>query len=85
MRFVTIQSGRGIVPECVSAVVQIALGDQIAPGACMKTAGMVKSCLEIYSACNGSIPLQLRAKIYSGPAVPMGFLTLPERRRRKKS
>ena len=27
-------------------------------GACMKTAGMVKSCLEIYSACNGAAPLQ---------------------------
>ena len=32
--------------------------DQIAPGSCMKTVGMVKSCLEIYSTCNGSIPLQ---------------------------
>lgn len=75
----------GIVTECVSDVEQIASEEQIAPGSCMKTAGMVKSCLEIYSACNGSAPLQLRAKIYSGPAVPMGFLTLPERRRRKKS
>ena len=52
-------------------------------GACMKTDGMVKSCLEIYSACNGAASLQLQAKIYSGSAVPMGFLTLPERRRRK--
>lgn len=42
----------GIVPECVSDV------EQIAPGSCMKTAGMVKSCLEIYSACNGLVPLQ---------------------------
>lgn len=33
-------------------------GDQIAPGSCMKIAGMVKSCLEIYSACNGAAPLQ---------------------------
>ena len=31
-------------------------------GACMMTAGMVKSCLEIYSACNGAAPLQLQAK-----------------------
>lgn len=44
-------------------------GDQIAPGSCMKISGMVKSCLKIYSACNCSVPLQLRAKIYSGPAV----------------
>ena len=51
----------------------------------MKTDGMVKSCLEIYSACSGAAPLQLQAEIYSGPAVPMGFLTLPEHRRRKKS
>lgn len=43
--------------------------DQIAPGSCMKIAGMVKSCLEMYSTCNGSAPLQLRAKIYSGQAV----------------
>ena len=43
--------------------------DQIAPGSCMKIAGMVKSCLEIYSACNGAAPLQLRAKIYSGPTM----------------
>ena len=35
----------------------------------MKISGMVKSCLKIYSACNSSVPLQLRAKIYSGPAV----------------
>lgn len=43
--------------------------DQIAPGSCKKIAGMVKFCLKIYSACNSSVPLQLRAKIYSGPAV----------------
>ena len=47
--------------------------DQIAPGSCMKTVGMVKSCLEIYSTCNGSAPLQLRAKIYSGSAVRWDF------------
>ena len=45
------------------------IGNQIAPGSCMKISGMVKSCLKIYSACNSSVPLQLRAKIYSGPAV----------------
>lgn len=38
-------------------------------GSCMKISGMVKFCLKIYSACNSSVPLQLRAKIYSGPAV----------------
>ena len=43
--------------------------DQIAPGSCMKISGMVKSCLKIYSTCNSSVPLQLRAKIYSGPAM----------------
>ena len=32
--------------------------EQIAPGSCMKIAGMVKFCLEIYSACNGAAPLQ---------------------------
>lgn len=31
-------------------------------GACMKTDGMVKSCLEIYSACNGAASLQLQGK-----------------------
>ena len=51
----------------------IASGNQIALGSCMKTDGMVKSCLEIYSACNGAAPLQLQAKIYSGPAMRWDF------------